>query len=155
VTNWPEYNATLKRRGDFTMWFTEEAIAQWRPAMAGARGRPIKYSDVAIETALFLRQVFHLALRQTEGFMNSLARVLKVEISIPDFSCISKRSTGLPKHALSKALEPGSVLIADSTGLKVYGRDEWHQESMKLPPGAHGASCTWRSMNIIKFLRAN
>lgn len=58
VTNWPEYNAALKRRGDFTMWFTEEAIAQWCPAKTGARGRPMKYSDMAIETALFLRQVF-------------------------------------------------------------------------------------------------
>jgi hypothetical protein len=124
VTNWPAYNAALKRRGDFTMWFTEEAIAEWCPAKTGARGRPTKYSNVAIETALFIRQVFHLALRQTEGFMNSLARALKVEISIPDFSCISKRSIGLPRHALSKALDPGSVVIVDSTGLKVYGRDE-------------------------------
>ena len=98
VTNWPEYNAALKRRGDFTMWFTEEAIAQWCPAKTEARGRPMKYSNLAIETALLLRQVFHLPLRQTEGFMNSLARTLKVEISIPDFSCISRRSIGLPRH---------------------------------------------------------
>lgn len=110
------------------MWFTEKAIAQWCPAKTGARGRPTKYSNVAIETALFLRQVFHLALRQTEGFMNSLARTLKVETSIPDFSCISRRSAGLSRHFLSKALEPGSAVIVDSTGLKVYGRDEWHQE---------------------------
>jgi hypothetical protein len=143
VTNLPEYNAALRRRGDFTMCFTEEAIAQWRPARTGARGRPMKYSDVAIETALFLRQVFHLALRQTEGFMNSLARALKVEISIPDFSCISKRSISLPRPALSKALAPGSVVIVDSTGLKVYGRDEWHQEK-------HGdvARRTWRKLHL-------
>jgi hypothetical protein len=83
VTNWPEYNAALKRRRDFTMWFTENAIAGWCPTKTGARGRPMKYSDVAIETVLFIRQVFHLALRQTEGFMNSLARALKVEIRIP------------------------------------------------------------------------
>ncbi|PLY42135.1 hypothetical protein CSZ94_12215 [Janthinobacterium sp. ROICE36] len=117
VANWPEYNAALKRRGDFTIWFTEEAIAEWCPAQTGARGRPTKYSNVAIETALFIRQFFHLALRQTEGFMNLLARALKVEISIPDFSWISKRSIGLPRHALSKALDPGSVVIVDSTGL--------------------------------------
>ena len=143
VTNWPEYNAALKRRGDFTMWFTEEAIAQWCPAKTGARGRPTKYSNVAIETALFLRQVFHLALRQTEGFMNSLARTLKVKISIPDFSCISRRSAGLPRHCLSKALEPGSVVIVDSTGLKVYGRDEWHQEKHDV-----AARRTWRKLHL-------
>ena len=54
VTNWPAYNAALKRRGDFTMWFTEEAIAEWCSAKTGARGRPTKYSNVAIETALVL-----------------------------------------------------------------------------------------------------
>ena len=151
VTNWPEYNAALRRRGDFTMWFTEETIAQWCPAKTGARGRPTKYSNVAIETALFIRQVFHLALRQTKGFMNSLARALKVEISIPDFSCISKRSIGLPRYALSKFLDPGSFVIVDSTGLKVYGKDEWHQEKMTSPPGALGASCIWRSTNIIRL----
>jgi len=90
-----------------------------------ARGRPAEYSDVAIETTLFIRQVFHLPWRQTEGLMNSLARVMEADISIPDFSCISKRSIGLPRHALSKALEPGSLVIVDSTGLKVYGKDEW------------------------------
>ena len=142
VTNWPEYNAALKRRGDFTMWFTEEAIAEWCPAKTGARGRPTKYSNVAIETALFIRQVFHLALRQTEGFMNSLARSLKVEISIPDFSGISKRSIGLPRYALSKFLAPGNFVIVDSTGLKVYGKDEWHQEKHDV-----AARRTWRKLH--------
>jgi hypothetical protein len=61
----------------------------------------------------------------------------------PDFSCISKRSTGLPRHALSKALEPGSVVIVDSTGLKVYGRDEWHQEKHDV-----AARRTWRKLHL-------
>jgi hypothetical protein len=32
VTNWPEYNKALRQRGDITIWFTEEALAAWRPA---------------------------------------------------------------------------------------------------------------------------
>jgi hypothetical protein len=40
VTNWPEYNDALRRRGDLTIWFTEAAINEWRPAKTGARGRP-------------------------------------------------------------------------------------------------------------------
>src|ERR1700676_4077228 len=31
VTNWPEYNKALRQRGDITIWFTEEALAAWRP----------------------------------------------------------------------------------------------------------------------------
>src|ERR1700726_2427949 len=83
VTNWPEYNKALRQRGDITIWFTEEALAAWHPAKTGARGRPQEYSDLAIETALFIRQGFHLPLRQTEGFMNSLTRLMRSTISIP------------------------------------------------------------------------
>jgi Transposase DDE domain len=72
VNNWPEYNDALRRRGDFTIWFTEDAITDWRPAKTGSRGRPQEYSDHAIETAILIRQVFHLPLRQTEGFMISV-----------------------------------------------------------------------------------
>jgi hypothetical protein len=143
VTNWHDYNNGLRKRGDFTIWFTEEAIADWHPAKTGARGRPQKYSDIAIVTAVFIRQVFHLALRQTEGFMNSLARIMNADITIPDFSSISKRSITLPRHTLTKALEPGSVVIVDSTGLKVYGKDEWHQEKHNVP-----ARRTWRRLHL-------
>ena len=79
-----------------------------------------------METAILIRQVFHLPLRQTEGFMNSLTRLMSAAIRIPDFSSISRRSIELPRHILSKALQPGSLVIVDSTGLKVYGKDEWH-----------------------------
>ena len=60
VTNWPEYNEALRQSGDITIWFTEEALAAWRPAKTGARGGPREYSDLTIETTLFIRQVFHL-----------------------------------------------------------------------------------------------
>ena len=143
VTNWPEYNKALRQRGDITIWFTEEALAVWHPAKTGARGRPREYSDLAIETALFIRQVFHLPLRQTEGFMNSLTRLMKSTISIPDYSSISKRSISLPRHVLSQAMEPGSLVIVDATGLKVYGKDEWHQEKHDV-----AARRTWRKLHL-------
>jgi hypothetical protein len=40
VTNWHDYNNGLRQRGDFTIWFTEEAIVEWQPAKTGIRGRP-------------------------------------------------------------------------------------------------------------------
>ncbi|WP_172592393.1 IS5 family transposase [Nitrosomonas supralitoralis] len=143
MTNWHEYNNGLRRRGDITIWFTGAAIAEWRPTRTGARGRPQEYSNLAIETTLFIRQVFHLPLRQTEGFMNSLAGIMKVDITIPDFSSLSKRSIKLPRHTLTKAMEPGSLVIVDSTGLKVYGKDEWHQEKHGVP-----ARRTWRKLHL-------
>ena len=143
VTNWPEYNEALRRRGDITIWFTEEAIDGWHPVKTGARGRPLLYANHAIETAILIRQVFSLPLRQTQGFMNSLARLMDAAISIPDFSSISKRSIDLARHVLSKALKPGSLVIVDSTGLKVYGKDEWHQEKHGVP-----ARRTWRKLHL-------
>ena len=124
VTNWARYNDALRRRGDISIWFTQDAIDQWRSAKTGGRGRPQEYSDHAIDTAMLIRQVFKLALRQTEGLMTSIARVMGAAISIPDFSCISKRTVELPAILLTKAMKPGSVVIVESTGLKVYGKDE-------------------------------
>jgi hypothetical protein len=39
VTNWPEYDAALRRRGSLTVWITDEAIAAWRaePRTTAAR----------------------------------------------------------------------------------------------------------------------
>ena len=90
VTNWHVYINWLRQCGDFTIWFTKKAITGWHPEKTRARGRLQEYSDIAIETAVLIRQVFHLPLRQTEGFMNSLARVMKADITIPDFSSVSK-----------------------------------------------------------------
>ncbi|MES2354846.1 MAG: IS5 family transposase [Pseudomonadota bacterium] len=143
VTNWRHYNNALRRRGDITIWFTSEAIAAWRPAKTGLRGRPQEYSDLTMEAAGFIREIFHLPLQQTEGFMNSIARMMDADISIPDYSCISKRSAGLSPQLLAKATQPGSLVIVDSTGLKVYGKDEWHQEKHTAP-----ARRTWRKLHL-------
>jgi hypothetical protein len=143
VTNWPEYYDALRRRDDITIWFTEAEISEWRPEKTGARGRSQEYSDHAIATAILIRQVFHLPLRQTEGFMNSLTCIMNAAISIPDFSSISRRSIELPRHVLSKAQQPGSLVIVDSTGLKVYGKDEWHQEKNKI-----ASRRTWRKLHL-------
>ena len=143
VTNWPAYNNALRKRGDFTVYFTEEAIAEWHPPKTGSRGSPQKYSVLAIETSLMIRQVFRLPLRQTQGFMNSLITALDIAITIPDFSSLSKRSVALPRHKLTQELAPGSIVIVDSTGLKVYGKDEWHQEKHDI-----AARRTWRKLHL-------
>jgi hypothetical protein len=54
VTNWPEYDAALVRRGHLTVWFTDEAVAAWHAPATGQRGGHAIYSDIAIETGLAL-----------------------------------------------------------------------------------------------------
>ena len=54
VTNWPEYERSLKSRGDITVWFSEEASGAWTPPKSGRRGGQPRYSNLAIVTALTL-----------------------------------------------------------------------------------------------------
>ena len=62
VTNWSAYNEALRQRGSLTVWFTEDAIADWKAAPRTTPGGQPHYSDLAITTALTLRAVFHLPL---------------------------------------------------------------------------------------------
>jgi hypothetical protein len=41
VTNWPAYEAGLRRRGSLTVWLTDEAVAAWSAALRTTRlGQP-------------------------------------------------------------------------------------------------------------------
>jgi hypothetical protein len=95
VTNWPEYDAALVRRGSLTVWVTDEAIAAWYAPATGKRGGQRTYSDLAIETGLALRLVLRLGLRQIEGTLGSIAHLLGVKIKIPDHTTFSRRGDGL------------------------------------------------------------
>ena len=84
VKNWPAYEAALRKRGDVTVWFDEDAITAWNAVPSGCSGGQRRYSDLAIVTALTLRVVFHLPLRQTAGFVASLIRMLGLNLEAPD-----------------------------------------------------------------------
>ena len=84
VTNWADYDASLRQRGSLTVWFTDEAVAAWRAAPRPTPGGQPFYSALAITTALTLRAVFRLALRQAEGLIGSILRLLGLDLSVPD-----------------------------------------------------------------------
>src|SRR5215211_870035 len=95
VTNWAEYDAALRQRGSLTVWFSEEAIAAWRAEPRTTRGGQAHYSALAIRTALTLRTVFRLALRQTEGLIGSVFQLLGLDLAVPDHSTLSRRAETL------------------------------------------------------------
>ena len=95
VGNWAEYDRALVRRGDVTLWLTPDAIATWAAAGVGRRSGPLQYSDLAIETALTLSLIFHLPLRQTEGFLTSIFGMLGVDLTAPDHTTLSRRGQHL------------------------------------------------------------
>ena len=99
VRNWAEYNEGLRRRGDLTVWFDEEAIANWKADKTGKPGGQRVYSDMAIETGLVVRMVYKLAYRQTEGFLHSIASLLGLGIEIPDYSDVVSALEVAPQEA--------------------------------------------------------
>ena len=125
VANWASYDRALVRRGDVTVWLSPEAIAAWKPARSGTRGGQRKYSDLAIDTALTLRLLFHLPLRQAEGFLHSLVAMLGLELSAPDHTTLSRRGQGLDLTLHRVPPNERIHLIVDSTGLSIVGEGEW------------------------------
>jgi len=143
VTNWPEYEAALIRRGSVTVWLTEEAVAAWHAPATGERGGQPVYSEIAIETGLALRLVFHQPLRQTEGLLRSIASVLHVDIRVPDHTTLSRRSGGLTILPSRIRRDEPLHLLVDSTGLKIYGEGEWLDQK-------HGVRSRrrWRKLHL-------
>jgi hypothetical protein len=110
VTNWAEYDAGLRARGSLTVWFTPEAIAAWRAAPRTGRGGQPCYSALAITTALTLRAVFRLALRQTEGLIGSIIALLGLDLPVPDHTTLSRRAETLELPRPRPGSEPAHLL---------------------------------------------
>ena len=145
MTNWPEYDRALQRRGSLTVWVMPEALAAWHPPRTGRRGRSPEYTAIAIETGHLLRLAFGRPWRQTEGLLRSLATLLGLDIGVPDHTTFSRRSPGLAlAGSLAQAQARGPVhVVIDATGLKVHGAGEWLVEKH----GGRGRR-TWRKLHL-------
>jgi hypothetical protein len=142
VTNWAEYDAGLRQRGSLTVWFTDAAITAWRSEPRTTPGGQPHYSALAIATALTLRAVFRLALRQTEGLIGSILRLLGLELAVPDHTTLSRRAETLEVPRPRPGGEPVHLLV-DSTGLRLSGPGEWLVEK-------HGTKKrrSWRKLHL-------
>ena len=122
VTNGPEYDAALRRRGSLTVWFTDEAIAAWRAEPRTTPGGQPHYSALAITTALTMRAVFGLALRQTEGLIGSVIALLGLDLTVPDHSTLSRRSDRVARMGHANAMtptSPGFMRSGHSSGVRI------------------------------------
>jgi hypothetical protein len=141
VRNWPEYEAGLRSRGSLNVWISEDEIGNWQATSTGKRrrGGQRKYSNRAIETALTIGMVFHLPLRQTEGFLALLFALLRLTAPVPDHSTISRRSSKLGRSPLCEARgnKPVHILV-DSSGLSI------HVGTMRKPPKTRD----WRKIHV-------
>ena len=136
VTNWNEYEQSIRNRGNLTLWLSSKAIKSWKSTPSGKRGRQQKYSNLAIETILTLRLLFHLPLRQTEGFVTSLFDMMKESLPIPDHTTLSRRSKKLKpilKYRVSS--KQPLHLIVDSPNLDTRHAKGGFCNTLRVCPG--------------------
>ena len=144
--NWRKYNEALVQRGSITFWFSEDAIKNWHVNdSSSTRGRPRKYSDVAITCGLTLKAIFNLTFRAVEGFIRSLIERLKISAETPDYTLLCKRQKNLvvtlPKSPLK--MGEGIHILVDTTGLKVFGEGEW-----KVRQHGYVKHRLWRKLHL-------
>jgi hypothetical protein len=139
IGNWPEYEAGLRRRRDLTVWLSADAISSWSEPPSGIPGGQRTYADIAIEAALTIRMIFHLPLRQTEGFLGSLAGMLGIDLPIPDHTTLSRRLKKLSVIPFRSTGNGQSIhLLIDSTGLRI------HVGTLRKPPKRRA----WRKLHL-------
>lgn len=142
VTNWSQYENGLMQRGCLTLWITPDAIAEWKAAARESPGGQPRYSDLAIQTCLMIRTAYRMPLRQAEGLMACVFRLMNISLALPDHTTVSRRAavlSPLPHIPSEGALH----ILIDSTGLKVYGAGQWLEEK-------HGtrAQRDWRKLHL-------
>jgi hypothetical protein len=144
VRNWQDYNEALVKRGDINFWFDEEVIRQWHLTKStGKRGRPRIYSDIAIQCALIMREIFRLPLRATEGLIRSFIKWGNLDIQSPDYSTLCLRQKDLAIFLPKSKKKVPLHAVVDSTGLKVFGEGEW-----KVRQHGYSKHRTWRKLHL-------
>lgn len=142
--DWPKYNEQLKQRGSLDIWISKEAISDWRAKPNGKKGSQFIYSNNAILTTLQLGIFLNKKLRQTEGIVLSLFKQIKVPLAVPDFTTLSRRSRYLKVELPKTKINEKTILIADSSGLKVFGEGEW-----KVRKHGFSKHRTWLKFHIM------
>lgn len=118
----------------------------WFAAASGKRGRSPKFSDVAIQFCLTLKNLFGLALRQTTGLVESVLQLCGLAWPVPDFSTLCRRQRDLNVQIPYSPSKAGLHLLVDSTGIKFLGEGEW---KCKKHSAEHGRGLGRLASNLI------
>ncbi|CAH8182334.1 transposase [Vibrio aestuarianus] len=150
LSNWSDYNRSLQRRGRLDLWVNDDLVDCWyhsERVFDGSGSTPV-YTDQAILICHEMRVTFMLPLRQVQGFIDSLFEMANLPLKCPDYTLLSKRLSQLkiktPRYRKQREPDDAPAAIAlDSTGLKRFGRDEWHQEKHRV-----SSKRSWRKMHL-------
>ena len=158
VRNWKDYNKALVERGNLTYWISKDVLAQWQYQGKRCRGGVRYYSDLAIQTALIIKELFHLPYRSCEGFLKSLLKYLNLpNLKIPHYTTLSRRASSI-RPQLTRQVQQQHALhvLIDSTGISLYGEGEWKrkrhgEDNQKAWVKLHLA-VNWKTRTILSML---
>ena len=142
VINWPQNNQALKHRGSLQLWIEAGVEQHWYHEGEHQRGAQYQYSDICIRMACIIKEVYQLAYRQTQSFVESLVSSMGWKVKVPHYSVITRR-----RKSLHIDIETGRMkskyLVIDNTGAKVYGEGEW-----KVRQHGYSKHRTWRKIHL-------
>jgi hypothetical protein len=90
-----------------------------------------------------LAEVYGLPLRATEGLMSSVVSLLRLSLSVPCYTTLSRRRRSLPVSLPRLRRDEPLHLVVDSTGVKIYGEGEW-----KVRGYGWSKRRTWRKLHL-------
>ncbi len=136
--DWSKYNEELVRRGEIEL--DPEIIEEWKEELKkeneGKVGEPFHYPEPYIRLLAFIRLLFHLPYRQTEGFVKFLSKYIE-GLKALDYSALNRRVNRLQielDDSLLKSNDPVSIAV-DSSGIKVHNGGDWMRHVWKVRKG--------------------
>jgi hypothetical protein len=129
--NWRKQNNSLVDRGNLTILVDPGCLGQRDVGPGAGKGRP--YPDAVIIMAVAVASIYHLPLRQTQGFLQMIAQLLGLAGEVPDYStlCRRRRRLTLP---WSKPPTGDRTILIDATGASLTHRHGWGEDK----PGKTG-----------------
>lgn len=123
VVNWSSYNKSLKERGKITIWLPNNLPELWYCTTEETVVGKQKYSNVAIEFCMTIKQLYCLPYRQAEDFIEDIFKKFDLNLNVVSYTQILRRQSDLAVNIRCEE-HPKRVnidAVIDSTGLMVYG----------------------------------
>ena len=128
----------MVRRGEINL--SPSVVDEWagelRKVNKDKVGEPFHYPESYIRLLAFIRLLFHLPYRQTEGFVIFLSRYVE-GLKVPDYSTIERRINRLKislEDSLVRSSAPVTIAV-DASGVKVHNGGDWIRKVWKVKKG--------------------
>jgi len=130
VIDWPSYNRSLVQRGEIL--FSYDFLDGWGSEIENMninkKGKPFVFPDSFILAIGYIRYLFHLPYRQTQGIIKATGK--RLPANPPSYGHICKRINKLNIDIKRDKMDDDDDLIIsiDSTGIKITNRGQWMDE---------------------------